>query len=319
MSDFRPGAELEQGLVSIGGGIGREAHDSEHLREAVRVTARGDGDRVEIQLGHFCNNRCVFCVSGQLTEQKLAPRIELEPIVAALEAAAERGVRRVTFLGGEPTIQPSFQPALERAVALDFEEIVIFTNGVRTWKAPFMEHVVSLGRFTWRFSLQGGDEETHDRVVGRRGAFERIRRGMLWLSERQQDITVNMCVNGHSYRSLPLFPELLVGRGPRQLHVDTVRPNGAGVRSEQELDGLLVPYSDMAPFFEAMLQGFSELDPSFEVHVGNLPYCVLPGWTAWLHHGGEATATVTTDNSAFDAVLEDFHAVTLRLHASYKF
>ena len=31
------------------------------------------------------------------------------------------------------------------------------------------------------------------------------------------------------------------------------------------------------------------------------------------------SATLTTNNSAFDAVMEDFHAVTIRLHASYKF
>ena len=39
----------------------------EDRRAAAVVTTSGSGHRFEIQLGHLCNNRCVFCSSGQLT------------------------------------------------------------------------------------------------------------------------------------------------------------------------------------------------------------------------------------------------------------
>ena len=104
------------------------AHSPEHLREAISVSAKGDGQQIEIQLGHMCNNVCSCCVSGQLTQQRIAKRIDLEPIIGVLEEARARGVQRVTFLGGEPTIQPSFLPALTKAVELGFPDIILFTN-----------------------------------------------------------------------------------------------------------------------------------------------------------------------------------------------
>ncbi len=285
------------GLVRLLGGAGAQGHSPEHLSEAVSVTVRGADSQVEIQLGHFCNNRCVFCVSGQLTEQGLAPKIDTEPIFAALEAAATRGVTRLTFLGGEPTIQPSFLPSLKHALSLGFDDITIFTNGVRTWKTGFMEEVVALGRFTWRFSIQGGDEATHDEVVGRKGAFERIRRGLVWLKERDQDVTANLCVNALSYASLPKYAAFLTDHGVRQFHVDVVRPANAGVRSEDHLRRILVRFTDMAPAFDEMLRAFEAIEPTYDVNVGNLPFCTLPAWAWRIQHGGEDTATVTTDGA----------------------
>jgi MoaA/NifB/PqqE/SkfB family radical SAM enzyme len=272
------------------------AHDPSHLHEAGTATARIEGEQVEVQLGHLCNNTCVFCVSGQLTQQRLAKRIPLETIAATLESAARRGIRRLTILGGEPTIQPAFLPALDRALALGFDEITIFTNGVRTARPEFLEEVCRRGRFTWRFSVQGGDAETHDRVVGRPGAFERIVAGMAWLQGHGQDITCNACITELSWRSLPKYPELLLKYGVRQLHVDMIRPTSAGVRSDAWLRGILPRFSDMAPAFRAMLAGFDARAPGYDVHVGNFPYCVMEDEAHRIDHGGEATWTVTTDD-----------------------
>ena len=96
----------------------------------LEVLPAGPAAQVEIQLGHVCNNRCVFCVSGQLTAQGLARPLPTAPALAALEQAAARGARKVTFLGGEPTLQASLVPAITRALDLGFTAIVVFTNGV---------------------------------------------------------------------------------------------------------------------------------------------------------------------------------------------
>ena len=82
----------------------------------------------ELQLGHLCNDRCVFCVSGLLTSRGKAPLLPVEDLYRALEGAAAAGYRRVTLLGGEPTIQPHFLDVVRRAVALGLS-VVIFSNG----------------------------------------------------------------------------------------------------------------------------------------------------------------------------------------------
>ncbi len=273
------------------------AHSEQDLREAIAVSARGDGQQIEIQLGHMCNNVCTFCVSGQLTQQRLARTIDLAPVLGVLEEARARGVERVTFLGGEPTIQRSFLPALARAVELGFSDIVIFTNLVRGREPRFLEQVCAMGRFTWRVSIQGGDEATHDAVVGRSGAFEKIRQGLTWLGSKGHDLTANACINAGSYRSAPAYVELVRETGLRQLHLDMVRPGSVGVRTDEHMRALLARYTDMAGPLGEMLDRFDAWNPDFEVNLGNLPFCVLPGHAHRIAHGGEETLTVTTDDA----------------------
>jgi DNA repair photolyase len=289
---------------------------SDALREeATTVTAHGDGHQFEIQLGHLCNNRCLFCSSGQLSARKVARTVALDPVVEAIVKARASGARRLTFLGGEPTTQRSFLPALEAAVAQGFEEIVIFTNGVMFPVEGFIERVVAMGRFEWRVSIQGGDEAAHVAVTQRPDSFRRIVHGLEKLQALGQRVTVNLCVNEASYRSLPKYPDLVARYGVQQLHVDIVRPSSTGDRDADYLRAIMPRYTDMAPSFDAMLTRFARELPGFDVNVGNLPYCVLPAWAERIHHGGEETVTQACDTEGLEVAVDKYawHA-SMRRH-----
>jgi len=287
----------------------------EDRRSAATVTSSGSGHRFEIQLGHLCNNRCVFCSSGQLTAMKLARPVPLEPIVEALEAAREAGATHLTFLGGEPTIHKRFLEALAKAVELGFEHIVIFTNGVMFPHPGFIDSVVALGKFEWRISIQGATEEAHVATTERPQSFQRIVHGLGELKRRGQLVTTNMCVNERSYRSLPHYPELLRTYGVSQLHVDIVRPESAGERNEEYLREIMPRYSSMAPYYDEMLAGFEAWDPDFDVNVGNLPYCVLPQWASRIHHGGQKTVTKSSDSEGLEDAMNKYEwQASLRTH-----
>ena len=122
--------------------------------------------QVEIQLGHMCNNRCVFCVSGQRTALREAFPIAAAPVLDKLREARARGIEKVTLLGGEPTLQPDFMDVVRGAVALGFKEIVLFTNGVKTARDAFVGEVLDTGGdITWRLSFQGGTALAHERTT----------------------------------------------------------------------------------------------------------------------------------------------------------
>jgi MoaA/NifB/PqqE/SkfB family radical SAM enzyme len=267
----------------------------EDRRAATTVTTSGSGHKFEIQLGHLCNNRCVFCSSGQLTAMKIARAVPLEPIIEALEAARAAGAWHLTFLGGEPTTHKRFLDALRKAVELGFEHIVIFTNGVMFPQPGFIDSVLALGRFEWRVSIQGATDEAHVATTGRPDSFRRILHGLGELQRHGQLVTANMCINERSYRSLPEYPALLKRYGVRQLHVDIVRPESTGERDQEYLREIMPRYSDMAPYYDEMLAGFERWDPDFDVNVGNLPYCILPKWGSRIHHGGQETVTKSAD------------------------
>jgi MoaA/NifB/PqqE/SkfB family radical SAM enzyme len=249
--------------------------------------------QVEIQLGHMCNNRCVFCVSGQETALGRARPLDREPIVAEIRAAFAAGHRKITLLGGEPTLQPAFLDVVRETVALGFEEIVLFTNGVKTARAAFVDEILATGgNFTFRFSLQGATEESHERTTRKDGSFARLVQSMRHVHERQQKLTVNMCVVQSNYESVDVFPELLLPLGVSQLHLDMVRPLDAGVRTEAEFGSMIPRYRDMVGPLERMARGFPA---GFDVNIGNLPYCIAPHLASFIHHDGEKTMTIAVD------------------------
>jgi len=287
----------------------------ELLLESSRVTSSQRGQEIEIQLGHFCNNRCVFCASGQLTEQGLAQPVGKTQVFNALEEAAAAGVRRVTFLGGEPTVQESLLPALRRAISLGFEDVVIFTNGVRTGDERYVEQIAEIGRFSWRFSIQGGDEEAHDTAVGRPGAFSRLIAGLKHLQVVGHPVTSNMCVTTHAVDSLSLLPELLLSHGITQMCIDMVRPVSVGERNDAWMTSMLPRFSDLAPALDEMLQEFERQDPGFDINITHLPFCQLPKWGHKISHGGAPTLTFTADLNHEQGVVDkyDFQAEDRKL------
>jgi MoaA/NifB/PqqE/SkfB family radical SAM enzyme len=249
--------------------------------------------QVEIQLGHMCNNRCVFCVSGQRTGLGLAGPMENEPILHEIQQARKQGHTKITLLGGEPTLQPGFLQIVEECVRLGFSEIVLFTNGAKTARAEFIDQILATGgNITWRISIQGATKASHDRTTQKPGSFDRILRTMEHLRQRKQRITVNMCVVQSNYEDVDHFPELLLPYGVNQLHLDMVRPLDAGERTDDELRATIPRYSELTSPFSKMVAGFPE---GFDVNIGNVPYCIAPHLTPWIHHDGQMTETISID------------------------
>ena len=217
----------------------------------------------------------------------------VEPILARIRQAREAGHSKITLLGGEPTLQPGFMEIVTGTVALGFEEIVLFTNGAKTARLELVDAIRATGgRFTWRISIQGANRESHERTTQKPGSFGRIVRTLENLRARGERATVNMCVVASNFEDVDQFPELLLAHGVVQLHLDMMRPLDAGERTEEELRATLPRYSALAAPFRRMIAGFPE---SFDVNIGNLPYCIAPDLAPWIHHDGEATETVAVD------------------------
>ncbi len=273
--------------------------------------------QVEIQLGHLCTNRCVFCVSGQRNAHKTATVLQAGPILERISAAREAGHRKITLLGGEPTLQPCFMDVVRHCVKLGYEEIVVFTNGARAANPSFVDGVLATGgSFTWRLSVQGADRHTHERTTRRGGSFGRLVRALENLSERGQRITVNTCLVETNYEGVDRFPDLLLPFGIRQLHLDMMRPKDAGKRSDGELRATIPRYPSMAAVLERMVEGFERRSPGFDVNIGNLPQCTAPRVAPWIRHDGEMTETFAIDGR--DAISEPWNKYEVKARDKLK-
>jgi len=276
------------------------------LAEAAAVTTHDVGGQVEVQLGHFCNNRCVFCASGQLSQEGRAAPVPEAEVLHALDAAAGRGLRRLTFLGGEPTIQDSFLPALEHAAHLGFSEITVFTNGARLADRCFVERVLAKTPVTWRISIQGANEAAHDAATCHPGAFARIVKGLELLCALGQPITANMCLTTGSLDSLADLPDLLLRHGVRQMCIDMVRPVSAGPRTQAWMRAILPHFTNVARHVAAMLAQLDAKKPDYDINLTHLPYCVLPQEAHRISHGGQHTVTFTADLDRRQGVMDKF-------------
>lgn len=276
----------------------------------------GPPGQFELQLGHLCNDRCVFCVSGYLTSQGKAPLLDVRELTGALDRAWQAGYRRVTLLGGEPTIQPYFLDVVRHAAELGFA-IVVFSNGSKPGRTDLIQQVADTGApIEWRFSFQGGTREAHERTTRRKGSFDQLLRAVERVHALGQRITVNTCVVRQNFESLSHLPELLERFGVSQLHVDMVNPYDTGLLHAEDgapaigpvashpgdlrridaadaLSALQPRYSDLRAPLERMVSGFP---PDFDVNIGGLPYCIAPGLAPWIHHGGQPTWTIAADD-----------------------
>ena len=251
--------------------------------------------QVEIQLGHMCNNRCVFCVSGQRTARGEAGPMAVEPILGEIRAARARGHAKITLLGGEPTLQPGFLDVVRECARLGFEEVVVFTNGAKTANPDRIDEILATGaNVAWRISIQGATETTHERTTKKDGSFGRIQRTLEHLAARSQRVSVNMCVVGSNFEDVDRFAEWLPRANVWQLHLDLMRPLDAGERTEDELREMMPPLRELTAPMERLARA---MPAGFDVNFGNVPYCVAPSLIPWIHHDGERTETIAVDSN----------------------
>lgn len=77
-------------------------------------------------VGH-CNYACLYCYARFVESQQFLPLAEARTVIAALAA---RGVRRITFAGGEPTLHPDLPAMLDQCAQLGIVTSLV-TNASR--------------------------------------------------------------------------------------------------------------------------------------------------------------------------------------------
>jgi MoaA/NifB/PqqE/SkfB family radical SAM enzyme len=207
----------------------------------------GDVDlsKVEIHATDLCNNRCGFCTTGWLNDEKSEQLVHppRELIRHQLEDAYQRGARRVLFQGGEPTIRRDLGDLLADAHEIGYQVTTIFTNARMAASRAGAAWMAAM-RVTWfQVSIQGGTAAAHDASVGAKGAFEQTVSGARRLLALGQRVKVNGVLTRHLLETLPEFADLMVSLRPEEVGLDTIKDTGAfgpGLASYAEL---CPPYS----------------------------------------------------------------------------
>ncbi|WP_433456346.1 radical SAM protein (plasmid) [Streptomyces sp. CA-142005] len=141
-----------------------------------------------------------------------------------ISEAAEVGVRKVQFIGGEPTQHDAFDALVHRALALALQVQVysnLFEVCDKHWEL-FAHPKVSLGT-----SYYSDDAAEHDRVTGRKGSHDATRANIIQALQRRIPLQVGVVEVFEGQRVSQARKELLA-LGVRTVNVDRVRSVGRG-------------------------------------------------------------------------------------------
>ena len=152
---------------------------------------------VQFELTEQCNNKCYFCYNplGRIRGEELNTH-EVKDILLQLRKA---GVFRINFNGGEPLMRSDFLAIAEYAYSLEFE-LHMNTNSTLITH----EYAKKISRFMKSIctSILSSDEQKHDRMTGRNGAYQDVLRGIDIWRENGVDVEVNVCTSAENYRDI---------------------------------------------------------------------------------------------------------------------
>ena len=145
-----------------------------------------------------CNMRCHHC--GSAAGKARDDELTLDEMLRVCDELGDLGCERVTLLGGEPLIHPHWEAVAARIRENGYRANVI-TNGWTLHREEVCDRIKAAGLSIVGVSVDGL-EHTHDGIRGRPGSFERIRRGIGMLVERDVPVAVATVVTRDSLPQL---------------------------------------------------------------------------------------------------------------------
>lgn len=141
--------------------------------DMLRLIRHGGPALCNIAITNSCNARCDFCnfANGKIPRANLR-WIDADRLPSALEILHARGIRYVSFFGGEPLLHPQLAAMLHASVTTGMVPSLI-TNG---WLlAGKLDELAAAGLKTIYVSIDAAAAVPHESNRGLEGLVERIR------------------------------------------------------------------------------------------------------------------------------------------------
>lgn len=176
--------------------------------------------RATLLLGHECDNACVFC--GQAGVER---GVDGDPRAALIELRKDHG--EITFVGGEPAVDPRLVELVGLAREHGFEAIGVQTNARRLVSDDqLFDGLVAAGLTDLHLSIHGAGPGAHDYHTGRAGSFEACIELLVRAQRAGLTTVVTTIVTRSNFRELPKLPPVLKRRGVAGWLIEPVRPFG---------------------------------------------------------------------------------------------
>jgi len=169
--------------------------------------------RIKIDTGFACNAKCYFCYYKSHLKD---PFLELSEIKKQIFYAKQMDFKQVEFSGGESTYHPKWFKMLEIAQKLNLKSSLV-SNGLLLSDYDFIKKSCDLGLKEVLFSVHGY-KENHDKMVGVKGAFDKIIQAIKNAQKLNILSRVNITVNLMNIKIIPDIVKYLLDFGVYQFN-----------------------------------------------------------------------------------------------------
>jgi MoaA/NifB/PqqE/SkfB family radical SAM enzyme len=164
-----------------------------------------------------CNSNCLTCWRRSFTQEQLQERYKQEMsderILKLIDEAAEIGVKEIAFVGGGEPLKREVTFQLIKKIKGYQMEGDLVTNGTLFTK-EYIEMMVKNGWNRVKFSIDGSDAKTHDRLRGIK-CFKAVIKNIKIFSDLKKRLNVekprlilNTVISNINYKSLPNIVKL---------------------------------------------------------------------------------------------------------------
>lgn len=144
---------------------------------------------VQFELTYQCNNNCIFCYNHLSGQGR--PEVDTSQAKSILDQFCDTGVFSVNFNGGEPLLRDDFFDIADYAKKKELN-LHLNTNANPIGRTEAIH--ISKSFPSVCTSILSHDKQIHDKLSGRKGAFESVRKGIRHLKESGVYVAVNVMV-----------------------------------------------------------------------------------------------------------------------------
>ena len=256
--------------VRISGGGGQYLCNNENyiLCQKKLPTRRG-----VMWLGQTCNLNCYFCYFAERIADKKHPEHPFFSLDKAKEICKiyvdEFNCNSIDIQGGEPTIYPHIFELLKYCNEIGLKPSLI-TNLIALAKFEHAQKFKEAGIYDFLCSLHGIGA-TYDKIVGKKGGFERQIKALTNLQILKIPIRANCVLTNEVIDELPQVTDLAIKYNARV--VNFLGYNNAGDQKRVR-DTHNIPYYDVIG--QKLTPCIDRLEShGIEVNLRFLPFCVV--------------------------------------------
>lgn len=183
----------------------------------------------EIILNEECNARCVFCYQPGL--ERKARTLPFEKAAEALYRGRKNGCWIAYLIGGEITLREDLAKIVRLARKAGYPCVHVMSNGLKLAHAPYARKLVEAGVDLFTISIHGHSAAVHDRLVGVKGAFERVCRAIGNIQALGAEVRINNALNRFNFKTV----DLLAGKFTERFgltDINIIFPHYSGMMAE---------------------------------------------------------------------------------------